>query len=994
MFACNWLHLTDLHYGARGQPPLWPNVRQAFFDDLAKLHARCGPWHAVFFTGDLVQSGEDFNAMQSEVLVPLWSHLNTLGSQPVLLAVPGNHDLVRPDVEKRKPSPAERFLIDPAKFSEVAEELWTDPSSEYRELIVKAFANYVSWWQGTPFRVREEIRSGLLPGDFAATLHIDTGHTIGIVGLNTAFLQLTRADYHAKLVWNVRQFNAACTGDPHGDGPGWVRQHVVCILLTHHGSEWLDTKSRDEVYPEINPAGRFAVHLFGHMHENVIRNTSTGGGKVVRQWQGSSLFSQELWGNPPTYARHHGYAVGKIEGDSSRAFIRHWPRAGKWSGPNGWRFIPDHESTILDEAKHDDGTIPDSVECQPAADVARALDITLVPNRPDLPGWQFVDLSFLERQREPLSKANAIRFFDGANPDWHVILSPEIPRLSVVARMMQQFQNWTHVTKPHVFLLIGPIGEGKSTALMQIVEGVLQQNSSWKVLWHADVSTGLSSENVLGIPQVGFPWLLVSDAADLIAEDIYEACSQLEVQKRGDIHFLIVSRETDWKASRAHRRDWLRYAAFHPTTLSGLSEDDARDIVAAWMSFGPEATGRLAGKNKEEAALELFRAATQEAAHRWHEGALLGAMLIVRYGDGLKEHIKSLLSSLEARKILGGNDLLLALSCIAAMHAENYDFLSRPVLAEMLNCPLEKIDPLVLVPLGREAATSSHGQFILTRHRAIARAVLSLLTDVFEYSVDEIYLKLVTSAETLRSRGEYVPELRQWHYELSSRLLETGRRDLAIRIAQVLVDKNPYPALRVHLASLYRKVGISAKGARLFRQELVTPMRRPELMEWGKCEDSKGAKAFGTILMALSLCDHATGGPPNSENAARAFLSLKESLEALYENYREVSFKDGHDAVIRLALMLALSGERKAQILKGVKGDITEVENREEMTNALSCFKGVVSTAYEFCDIDEMGFIKRLVPKTLRLSGTSLTIRFNGLHRVLANTGTSKGWPL
>jgi hypothetical protein len=38
MITFNWLHLTDLHHGASGQPPLWPNVRQAFFTDLAKLH--------------------------------------------------------------------------------------------------------------------------------------------------------------------------------------------------------------------------------------------------------------------------------------------------------------------------------------------------------------------------------------------------------------------------------------------------------------------------------------------------------------------------------------------------------------------------------------------------------------------------------------------------------------------------------------------------------------------------------------------------------------------------------------------------------------------------------------------------------------------------------------------------------------------------------------------------------------------------------------------
>jgi 3',5'-cyclic AMP phosphodiesterase CpdA len=68
-----WLHLTDLHYGLKGQDCLWPSLRQPFLDDLGALHDRCGPWDAVLFTGDLVQSGEpdQFAAMQRQVLDPL-----------------------------------------------------------------------------------------------------------------------------------------------------------------------------------------------------------------------------------------------------------------------------------------------------------------------------------------------------------------------------------------------------------------------------------------------------------------------------------------------------------------------------------------------------------------------------------------------------------------------------------------------------------------------------------------------------------------------------------------------------------------------------------------------------------------------------------------------------------------------------------------------------------------------------------------------------------
>ena len=77
-----WLHLTDLHFGLKGQGYLWPTLRQPFLDDLAVLHDLSGPWDAVLFTGDLVQSGESaqFRQMQQQGLDPLWERLGILGS--------------------------------------------------------------------------------------------------------------------------------------------------------------------------------------------------------------------------------------------------------------------------------------------------------------------------------------------------------------------------------------------------------------------------------------------------------------------------------------------------------------------------------------------------------------------------------------------------------------------------------------------------------------------------------------------------------------------------------------------------------------------------------------------------------------------------------------------------------------------------------------------------------------------------------------------------
>ena len=351
MKSFNWLHLTDLHFGLRGQPSLWPNVREVFWSDLEKLHDKSGPWDAVLFTGDLVQSGSEaeFTALEDKVLGPLWAHLTKMGTkEPVLLAVPGNHDLVRPD--PKKPKAALRLMLQKNGFAEIADEFWSEPNCEYREIITASFANYQTWAQKNVRNTGLKITQGILPGDFAATLDVQTDDgtplKIGIAGINTTFLQLANGDFTKRLVLDSKQLHRACGEDL----PAWTKAHDACILMTHQGPDWLDEASVAEAYTELNPAGRFAVHLFGHMHANTLRSTATGGGKIVRQWQGSSLFGLGKFGDPPQTDRRHGYGAGRIEFDTDGASIRHWPRRAI-KDANGWRFDPDHDSCVLVEGE-------------------------------------------------------------------------------------------------------------------------------------------------------------------------------------------------------------------------------------------------------------------------------------------------------------------------------------------------------------------------------------------------------------------------------------------------------------------------------------------------------------------------------------------------------------------------------------------------------------------------------------------------------------------
>jgi formylglycine-generating enzyme required for sulfatase activity len=351
MSQFGWLHLTDLHFGQKRAGPLWHSIRQSFFRDLAVAHEKTGPWQAVLFTGDLAFSGSagEYDRLDQEVLDPLWEEMRRLGSRPVLLAVPGNHDLVRPTANP--PSAALRILLERGMFSRIADEFYGHADCEYRQIASGAFANYMNWWAKSPYRPHK-VQEGMLPGDWSATVPVGDLR-IGVVGLNTTFLQLSGGDFTGCLAWDVRQLNAACTGRPDGDGASWSEDHDMCLLMTHQGPDWLDSFSREE-YPEINPAGRFAFHLFGHMHELRVRAVSESGGKLVRYWQGSSLSGVEASTDGLRTVRAHGYAAGILSADQKTAEIRLWPRSAV-RRDSGWQFVADTIGCELDE---DNGTRP------------------------------------------------------------------------------------------------------------------------------------------------------------------------------------------------------------------------------------------------------------------------------------------------------------------------------------------------------------------------------------------------------------------------------------------------------------------------------------------------------------------------------------------------------------------------------------------------------------------------------------------------------------
>lgn len=341
-----WLHLTDLHVGLREGDYLWPGVEEEVLKDLQLVHGRLGGVDVLFFTGDLTQQGDTREFERFEAILELVrKKLSDLGSSPAFIAVPGNHDLVRPPAG----GSVMKDLADGTTNAALRERFWTDASSDGRATVASSFQNWSTWANRTITRdhLTAVRRGGLLPGDFAATWERD-GLRVGLLGLNTAALQLGPGDYKGKLSVDPRQVTALI-GKPYE----WAADHDACIVLTHHDTSWLDRGGLAAWNGEIAKPGRFALHLCGHRHEQGRTTVSEGGAPARRVVIGRSLFGLETYeheGNRKV--RLHGYSGGYIEFGSTRT-LRLWPRRDEVQQA-GHRVLQRDQSDALeaDEGTH------------------------------------------------------------------------------------------------------------------------------------------------------------------------------------------------------------------------------------------------------------------------------------------------------------------------------------------------------------------------------------------------------------------------------------------------------------------------------------------------------------------------------------------------------------------------------------------------------------------------------------------------------------------
>lgn len=334
----NWLHLSDLHFGVADQTWMWPALKRKFLDDLTLQFEATGPWHVVIFSGDLTQQGtaEDF-ARLTEALEEIWERFRQLGCDPLFFPGVGNHDLLRPKALESRARVLKQWWDDP----DIRDNFWGEAGQEYQSLISEVFTNYSKWLSDlSKSSIRlPEITHGMLPGDMSAVIE-ENGQSLGLVSLNSAWLQLDGSNYQGKLLVHPIQLLSVTTNDP----DKWCNAQTHNLLITHHPDNWFHPTSCQLWNSEINILGRFDAHLFGHMHEANMLSIAESGGPDRRTFQASSLFGLEKFNG--NHHRIHGYVAGSIQLEGEMKQIYLWPRRVH-QRPNGSiAFIPDPDQDL------------------------------------------------------------------------------------------------------------------------------------------------------------------------------------------------------------------------------------------------------------------------------------------------------------------------------------------------------------------------------------------------------------------------------------------------------------------------------------------------------------------------------------------------------------------------------------------------------------------------------------------------------------------------
>jgi 3',5'-cyclic AMP phosphodiesterase CpdA len=325
------LHLTDIHFGQGVLRSDMTTAEEAFLDDITFL-CECDstPVDLIALTGDVAFSGTgDQYSTADKFLTRLQDHFKTSqDTLPVVFAVPGNHDLLRPSPDAlftrtvlRDTDWMAARLDDACKGSD---------TDGYLDTVRQQFRGFTDWQESIANHAVQQ-KEGLLPGDSVARVETPDG-AVCLVGLNTAFFDIHDSMIEKTMFLLPQQLERAYQAARD------LGEAAAVVLLTHHPREWLNDSAKENLGRTIDGGLRVGLHMFGHLHTSSYTSVRKGGQSTPRQdLQGRSFMGCETLGDGST-ERLMGYSLIDLDLASTGPSLRIAPREAYYDGDNALRF--------------------------------------------------------------------------------------------------------------------------------------------------------------------------------------------------------------------------------------------------------------------------------------------------------------------------------------------------------------------------------------------------------------------------------------------------------------------------------------------------------------------------------------------------------------------------------------------------------------------------------------------------------------------------------
>jgi calcineurin-like phosphoesterase family protein len=605
----------------------------------------------VFLTGDLANRGRagEYADFVEAFLNPMLVALGGSSWDGRVFAVPGNHDVDR----GRAPYfSRDEIFVSPARLF--------DPSPEgklSREQFVLRFENYTDMDMScAPSRWLESNE-----GAFSYNVGIRGSH-IGIVGINTAWLCKDEEDRH-RLSPGINLLN---------DALAKIKDVNIKIVLGHHPVSWMRDEHTQQV--QVILGNHSDIYLHGHLHADDARYDDGGQGRFLGIRCGAAFQGRPE--DKPSWQNGLMWAEVDSEKESIALEPFHWA-----SHHREWKLTTDAFPNQYEEQGKWVFPLPGSHRKPRAAEVQRSRTSSNTDGaaQPEglPPGWAFVNAQFLAARMEEETEERLLQFFDGRPPSWRLAMSPAISSRGLVSQVYARFSDLGDAVKPTVVNLLGPGGEGKSTAFLQTIVRLVRDDG-WLVLWRYNELAQIDHKVIRRLTYEYSKLLVAVDEAHSLAATFATLVGQLGI--RPPPHFLLCSRTIDWRAEVREMGSITSASNYQEITVRGVDRNDAALIVNSWARLGKSGMGALGDTDPDAAADQLMDASTNSEGEG-EEGAFFGAMIKLRFGDKLKDRIRSVLYRIDEMRA-PGHPIPEAYAMISAMHAEGLRFLSLPVLAE------------------------------------------------------------------------------------------------------------------------------------------------------------------------------------------------------------------------------------------------------------------------------------------------------------------------